>query len=119
MKIIRAVAAVPPTAGLAGGESADPYRHAFGKLLDGEERAEICRYGVEAATVDEPSAGLARSRVVSEIHEIDELRLAREIAVVGSRLGARGDKRLAVADVRTDGRRDHARRVRDPPQRCG
>ena len=91
-------------------EALDLDRHVLGKLLDGELRAEVVRDRVEAAGMDDPRPGLAGRGVVADVHEVDELRLAGEVDVVASGLGAGCDDRVAVVDVGAD-RRDHHPRL--------
>ena len=45
--------------------------------------------------------------VVGDVHPVDELALAGDVAVVGAGVGAGADERLAAADVGPDGREDH------------
>ena len=65
----------------------------------------------------DPGAGALGRGVVAQVHQVDELRLAGEVDVVGAGLGAGGDQRLAVADVRADGGDHHPRRLGEPAQR--
>ncbi len=97
--------------GVGADESVDAQRDVLGQLPDGEVHPEIVRYGVEAAGVHDARAGLARPGVVLQIHPVGELRLAREVGVVGARLGAGGDELLPVPDVRADGRGHHVGRL--------
>jgi hypothetical protein len=56
---------------------------------------------------------------MGDVHAVDELRLAREVDVVGPRPRAGGDQRLAVVDVRPDGGDDDLRGLGDRADRVG
>ena len=76
------------------------------ELLHREVGAEVVRDRVEAARVHDPGAGALGGGVVVEVHPVHELGLAGQVDVVGARLGAGGDERLAVLQVGAD-RGDH------------
>ena len=82
-------------------------RHVGRQLLDGEHRAEVVGDRVEAAAVDQTRAGGHGGGVVGDVHPVDELALAGDVAVVGAGVGAGGHERLAAAHVGADGRQDH------------
>ena len=88
-----------------------------GQLLDGVPGAQVVRDRVEAAGVHQPRPGAHRLGVVSHVHQVDELRLAGDVQVVGAGRGARGHQRLAVVDVRPDGAGHHPGALGDRAQR--
>ncbi len=78
---------------------------------------EIRRDGIESARVHDAGAGVDGLLVVQVDAFADEHRLTRQIGVVGSRGGARGNQRQPVLDVRPDGRHHHLRLGRQRIQR--
>jgi hypothetical protein len=69
--------------------------------------------------VHNPRARLHRPRVVADVGEVDELRFAGEVDVIGAGRSARGDQWLAVLDVGPDSRDHHPRGGHDHAQRRG
>jgi len=67
--------------------------------LLGDERPDVRRNRVVTTTVDDPRTGLSSARVVAVDHLTDELRLPREVAIVGRGLDTRGDELRAVDRV--------------------
>ncbi len=81
-------------------------RHVIRELADGEQRPEVVGDRVKAAGVHEPRTALPGGGVVAQVHQVDELRFAGQIGVVGAGRRARRNKRLSVLKVWAD-RGDH------------
>jgi len=78
---------------------------------------EIRRDGIESARVHDAGAGVDGLLVVQVDAFADEHRLTRQIGVVGSRGGARGNQGQPVLEVRPHGRHHHLRLGRQRIQR--
>ena len=94
-------------------------RHALGQLLNGEVGAEVVRDRVEPQPCTRRAPVSWARRLVAQVRRVDELRLAGEVDVVGARLGAGSNQRLAVEHVRPDGRDDDTGGLGHGPDRLG
>ena len=87
------------------------------QLLHREQGAEVVGDRVKAAGVHQPGPGPLGLLVMAQPHQVDELRLAGEVDVVGAGGGAGRDHRLAVVDIGADGRDHDLRRLGQPAHR--
>ena len=98
-------------------EALQRYRNVIRQLADREQCTKVVGQRVKAARMHDSSAAVLRRDVVAQVHQVDELRLAGEVDVVGAGGRAGSHQRLAVSDVGPDGRDHDPRGLRQCPDR--